>query len=881
MSNEGISASAMGIPMVLKLKDVLAAKNGQKIKLEIKDCSGQGIGTLELAACFEKLPPEATAAVGSDWVNAILRKGWIVMTDQIEFKVKEVVGEVLHKIRHPDPHKETGAPVEPPTALKIYADLLLENFELGQEPPSIFELKMLNTRSDQDLQLKVAIRWCASDNWVIKVVCKGNRAVPDLSIALTGLEVWMPLWIQARLAGSNTGLGVDVFEMAALEDPVIKLQVSTRAGVLPGGLNVDTILSWIRPKIRDALVLPNRIRVCLAKDPVSGLPLAADKAQVKDADQKQAAQTRYAQAKAAADAAKKSKAPDAGALQALADMHEGLIKMDWPKDKRTVEKYPSQALSIAMNKKNKYQYLCACSPAVQDEKGNFQPDPAGMPLYESVHDFKAKRLRLDDRQMRAVGRLSVKLIEAADLRDPDAWGTVDAFCEVQLLGTGNKMKSSTVFNDTGPVWSEFYDFLIVDEINEVLKFDIFDKDMFKDDFLGEVEIAVKELTHNKSGWRDGWFPLQKAPGGELHLGLCYRKFEPNDGPVASNTFVDEAVSDVTTRGLEDEKESPYKGKVMVTVQKAENLIKLDTAWSDDKGLDPYVVIDFGKQTKKTKVKDTLNPIWNETFGFDCKDGGNVVTITIKDTETLQKDREIGICRIPLDDLVERPGKKWAEAFTLKNPEDRQTCKNAKGFTSLLYLVIQYVEEGQPIPVEPLPMNGVDSDVLTRDLNSAVPVGPPKASLFLRVIKANDLPKMDFVTGKADPYVSVKLNGEGKEKTRTIEANLDPQWDEDFLYQMEQNSTQTLELTIKDYNMSVNAYMGEVKVPIKGIRDAKNIKAKVYPIVDKKGAQLMGKSGKPSTLTCTMEWKDASSAPAAPAFAFAGAGAPPVMPLQNP
>ena len=89
-----------------------------------------------------------------------------------------------------------------------------------------------------------------------------------------------------------------------------------------------------------------------------------------------------------------------------------------------------------------------------------------------------------------------------------------------------------------------------------------------------------------------------------------------------------------------------------------------------------------------------------------------------------------------------------------NPEDRQTCQNAKSFTSLLYLVIQYVEEGQPI-----------------------------------VIKANDLPKMDFVTGKADPYVSVKLNADvdGKEKTRTIEANLDPQWDEDFLYQVEENS----------------------------------------------------------------------------------------------
>ena len=74
--------------------------------------------------------------------------------------------------------------------------------------------------------------------------------------------------------------------------------------------------------------------------------------------------------------------------------------------------------------------------------------------------------------------------------------------------------------------------------------------------------------------------------------------------------------------------------------------------------------------------------------------------------------------------------------------------------------------------------------------------------------------------------------------------------------MEQNSTQTLELTIKDYNMSVNAYMGEVKVPMKDIRDAKNIKAKVYPCQQERGT-VDGQVWKTIySLTCTMEWKDA-------------------------
>jgi hypothetical protein len=546
--NEGLG-SVLG-EVILKLKDVIAATPGKQITIEIKDKAGKQIGTkatLTVAAFFEKRPAEATVAVGGDWINGILRKAWIVLTDQIEEKVKGVVGEVLHKIRYPAPDPKTGAPVEPPSALKFYREILLDSFELGQEPPSVFQLKMLNTRSDQDIQLITAIRWCASDNWAIKVCCQGgSTGVPDLSLALTGLDVWMPLWIQVRLAGGNTGLGADVFELAALEDPVIKLQVSARAGMFPGGINTDTILGMIRPILRNALVLPNRIRICLMKDPVVGLPMAADKKKVTDPAQKKAAKEMYDKVKADVDAAKKdlaamkvdaaAKGPAIAEKEAAiskkegeAAVYKGRVEMDWPMDKRTIEKDAKNRLSISnlckvmekdatgkvvpcqhlaviptqkdaagkdtgkpaqgfenakvckiasqieMNKKTKYQYLCACSPAVQDEKGIFPPDPAGMPIYESIYDFKVKRLRLDDRQKHAVGRLSVKLIEADDLRDPDAWGTVDAFCEVQLSGAGNKVKSSTVFNDTAPVWLEFYDFLIVDEENEVLKFEVFDQ----------------------------------------------------------------------------------------------------------------------------------------------------------------------------------------------------------------------------------------------------------------------------------------------------------------------------------------------------------------------------------------------------------------------
>ena len=104
----------------------------------------------------------------------------------------------------------------------------------------------------------------------------------------------------------------------------------------------------------------------------------------------------------------------------------------------------------------------------------------------------------------------------------------------------------------------------------------------------------------------------------------------------------------------------------------ENLVKLDTiAFGFGSGLDPYVVVDFGRQRKKTKTKSGLNPIFNETFGFDCKDGSNAISIALTDAEKTGKDRVIGIRSVKLEDLMCLPGKRWCDKFRLINPANGQ------------------------------------------------------------------------------------------------------------------------------------------------------------------------------------------------------------------
>ncbi len=822
------SESRMSNPVLgtatLKLKQVLA-KPGE-FTLEVKDASGKQIGdkcTVVVQANFEKVASDPIAAVGSDWLNGILRKCWIVLTDKIEEKVKATVDVTLQKLLKPEPDPETGETPPVPAALTIYQDLTLETFELGQEPPFFNELSILNTRSVQDIQLNAALRWVTSGNLNIKVRARGKTGVPDAIADISRLELFMPLWIQARLAGGGTGLGADVLEIAATNEPIVKVGIKVGAAGLP--LNVSPgFVNWAVVKglgglwagLNGLLLLPNRMEICLAKDTKTGKALAANQV---------------------------------GAGK----------RRDWPRDLRTHNGLIGCLCDVGVppEKNDGKKVAAEINPACPVCPGEYTcvVGEDGKPIYNCIADFKAARFRLDKREANAVGRLTVKLIEADDLHDPDAFGTVDAFVEAQILGTGQKKTSSTVNNDTAPVWSEVMDFLICDEQNEVVKFEVYDKDLFKNDFLGEVEVPIKDLV-TKTGWNDAWMPLQKnSGGGELHLALRYAKLAPNDGPPPPSTFVDDVDDDddVTTRDLEEEEESPYKGKLMVTVSKAENLIKLDTAWTPEGGLDPYVILDFGKQEKKTKTKSGLNPIFNQTFGFDCKDGGSTLVIALKDEEKLQKDRVIGFRSIKLEDLMDRPNRKWVDSFRLVDPATKQECRNAAGDISLLYLTVQYVEAGEPLPTEPRNMTGGDGDVVSRDLDAA-PAPPTTASLFVRVVQANDLQKMDW-TGSSDPYVSVTMSGEGKEKTRVMDKCLDPVWNEDFLYQVDPDSTKILQLVIKDDDQGrVNEYMGQVEVPLQEIKAAKTMSKKVFPILDKKSNQVKGKSGKLATLTLDLEWK---------------------------
>ncbi|MBA0679296.1 hypothetical protein Goari_011072 [Gossypium aridum] len=89
----------------------------------------------------------------------------------------------------------------------------------------------------------------------------------------------------------------------------------------------------------------------------------------------------------------------------------------------------------------------------------------------------------------------------------------------------------------------------------------------------------------------------------------------------------------------------------------------------------------------------------------------------------------------------------------------------------------------------VPIGGIPVDISELELK-------PEGKLTVTVVKANDLKNLEMI-GKSDPYVVVHIRPLFKIKTKVIENNLNPIWNETFELIAEDRETQ--ELTVEVLN----------------------------------------------------------------------------------
>ncbi|MBA0610103.1 hypothetical protein Godav_010995 [Gossypium davidsonii] len=118
------------------------------------------------------------------------------------------------------------------------------------------------------------------------------------------------------------------------------------------------------------------------------------------------------------------------------------------------------------------------------------------------------------------------------------------------------------------------------------------------------------------------------------------------------------------------------------------------------------------------------------------------------------------------------------------------------------------------------VNSIVTDMLQWPHRIVVPIGgipfdtselelKPEGKLTVTVVKANDLKNLEMI-GKSDPYVVVHIRPLFKIKTKVVENNLNPIWNETFELIAEDRETQELTVEVFDQDIGQDKRLGIAK-----------------------------------------------------------------------
>nr|GMC80382.1 synaptotagmin-5 isoform X1 [Ipomoea batatas] len=125
----------------------------------------------------------------------------------------------------------------------------------------------------------------------------------------------------------------------------------------------------------------------------------------------------------------------------------------------------------------------------------------------------------------------------------------------------------------------------------------------------------------------------------------------------------------------------------------------------------------------------------------------------------------------------------------------------------------------------VPIGGVPVDTSDLELK-------PQAKVTITIIRASNLKNREVI-GKSDPYVVVYIRSLFKVKTKTIDDNLNPVWNETFELIAEDKETQAVILEVFDEDVGQDELMGVAKLPLNELvpETSKQIELRLLPKLD--------------------------------------------------
>uniref|UniRef100_A0A3P9Q9H2 Extended synaptotagmin 1 n=1 Tax=Poecilia reticulata TaxID=8081 RepID=A0A3P9Q9H2_POERE len=203
------------------------------------------------------------------------------------------------------------------------------------------------------------------------------------------------------------------------------------------------------------------------------------------------------------------------------------------------------------------------------------------------------------------GVLRIHLVEAQNLIAKDNFmggmvkGKSDPYVKIRVAGI--TFRSHTIKENLNPVWNELFEVILTQLPGQEVQFELFDKDIDQDDFLG-FKLNLRDII--SAQFIDTWYTLNDVKSGRVHL-------------------VMEWLSRVTELSRLEQSQQSYQNKVVpsaavlfVYVERAHGLPLKKNGKEPKAGVE----VTLKNVSYKTKVCErSTSPRWDEAFHFLVRD----------------------------------------------------------------------------------------------------------------------------------------------------------------------------------------------------------------------------------------------------------------------
>uniref|UniRef100_A0A3Q3H0K7 Extended synaptotagmin-like protein 1a n=1 Tax=Kryptolebias marmoratus TaxID=37003 RepID=A0A3Q3H0K7_KRYMA len=241
-----------------------------------------------------------------------------------------------------------------------------------------------------------------------------------------------------------------------------------------------------------------------------------------------------------------------------------------------------------------------------------------------------------------IGVLRIHLVEAQNLIAKDNFmggmvkGKSDPYVKVRVAGI--TFRSHTIKENLNPVWNELFEVILTQLPGQEIQFELFDKDLDQDDFLG-FKLNLRDII--SAQFIDTWYTLNDVKSGRVHLVLEWL-------PRVSDLPTLEQVLQYQSQQSYQNKVLPSAAVLFVYVERAHGLPLKKNGKEPKAGAE---IILKGVSFKTKICERSTSPRWDEAFHFLVRDPRDE-TLTVKLSHSW--GQALGSLTVPLREVLAEP-----------------------------------------------------------------------------------------------------------------------------------------------------------------------------------------------------------------------------------